>query len=121
MFCVLLAFITGRIPYRNYLKAKRVSHAALQLPLGSSKAEVTKFLEREGVVYNYIGKKEEIDHTSDVLERGYNSSNIGSYVVADIPYTSGGLCLWGDVQYLFFFDKRGQLLKTIASERHIGL
>ncbi len=114
------AACVGQIPSRNYLKAKRVSRAALSLPVGSSKAQVAAFLKNEGLEHSYVGDKEGIDFTSAVSDNGYTSANLSGYMVAIIRNTSGGFMFSGDVQYFFFFDKKGKLLKATAEEIMTG-
>ena len=113
---VVGAAFMGKIPSRNSIKAKRVSHTVLRFPVGSSKAQIAAFLKQEGLEHSYVGDKEGIDFTSAVSDNGYSSANLSGYMVAIIRDTSGGFMFSGDVQYFFFFDKKGKLIKATAEE-----
>ena len=117
---IIGAGFVGQFPSRNYFKAKRVSRAVLGLPLGSSKAQVSAFLKSEGLEHSFVDDKEGIDFTSAVSDNNYTSADLSGYAVAIIRNTSGGFIISGDVQYFFFFDKKGKLLKATAEEIFTG-
>ncbi len=117
----VVSAIGGQIPSRSTLKAKRVTRAVAKLPLGSSKSQVAAYLKSEALEYSYVGDKEGMDFTSAVSRNGYSSANLSGYTVAIIRNTSGGFLTSGDVQYFFFFDKKGGLVKATAQEVFTGL
>ena len=108
------------LPNPNYYKATTFTQKVLRLPVGSSKAHVAALLKNEGLSYSYVGDKEGIDFTSAVMNQGYTSANLSGYMVAIIRDTSRGVLITGDVQYFFFFDKKGKLLKATADEVFTG-
>jgi hypothetical protein len=115
------AVLLGKMPNRNFLQAKRVTSAVLLLPLGSSKSQVTALLKSEDLEHSYTGDQEGIDFSSDVSANGYTSADLDGYIVAIIRDTSIGFLTSGNVQYFFFFDKKGKLLKTTVAELATGL
>ena len=120
VFGILGSAFVGQIPSRNYFKARRISEAVLSLPVGSSRARVTAFLDSEELEYSYVGDEDDIDFTSAVRDNGYSWEDLSGYIVSIIRNTSRGLLVSGDVQYFFFFDKSGNLLKATAKEVFTG-
>ncbi len=117
---VVVTVFWGGPPNRNELKARRVTDAVLNLPVGSSRARVTAFLDSEGIGYSYVGDEDDINITSAVADNGYSWEDLSGYIVAIIRNTSSRLLVSGDVQYFFFFDKSGNLLKATAKEVFTG-
>jgi len=108
-------------PTPGSLKAKRVTRAALSLPVGSTKQQVAALLHRESLEASYVNDKEGIDFTSDVRNNGYSSANLSGYYVAIIRNSSRVIIGEADTCYFFFFDKKGRLLKATSQEEFIGL
>ena len=117
---IIGAAFVGQLPGRNYLEARRVSRAVLALPLGLSKSQVEVFLQGEELGYSYIGNEKDIDFSSAVSDNGYSSANLSGYMVAIIRNTSGGLMVSSAVQYYFFFDHKGELVKATAEKIMTG-
>lgn len=114
------AFFTGQIPTFNYLKAARISHAVINFPLGSSKAQVATFLKNEDLEYGYVDGKD-LDFSSDMDDNGYTSADLSGYTHAIIRNVSFGFPISCDVEYCFFFDKKGKLIKATAEKTLTGL
>ena len=117
---VVVVALWDGLPNRNELKARRVSEAVLSLPVGSSRARVISFLDSEGLEYSYVGSKADIVFTSAVRDNGYSSEDLSGYIVAIIRNTSSSLLVSGNVQYFFFFNKQGELLKATAEDVFTG-
>ena len=120
IFGIVGTAFVGQIPSRNYFKARRISEAVLNLPVGSSRARVAAFLDSEGLEYSYVGDEDDINITSAVADNGYSSENLSGHIVAIIRNTSSSLLVSGNVQYFFFFDKQGKLLKATAEDVFTG-
>lgn len=117
---IKMAFIE-QLSFANNLKARRVTPAVLKIPVGSTKEQVTAFLKAESLEHSYIGNAEEIDFDSEVANNGYSSANLSGYIVSIVRNTSSGFLVSGDLQYFFFFDKKGKLIKTTAKKVFTGL
>lgn len=114
--------VWSALPSRESLKAKRVTHAALSLPIGSTKAQVAALLHKEGMEASYVHHKEGTDFDSDVINNRHTSSNLDDYYIAVIHNTSGGFLnpVSGDTCYSFFFNKKERLIKVTIKELLTG-
>jgi hypothetical protein len=127
-YLVLVLFFGGLVvwwamPTREGLKARRVTRAALSLPVGSTKNQVAALLHKEGMggQASYISGKDLIYSSSDMSDNGYTSKDLIGYYVASIFHTSKAIIGDCGTYYCFFFDKKGGLLKVTVQDRCIGL
>lgn len=121
LVCLLLIsvfFFTG-IPGPNYWRAKRFSAAVAQkLPLGASKSQVLIFLQQEKIEYSYDDS--DLDFESVVRDAHLKAPQLSGIALSIIRETSWGFLYTADVQFVFFFDKKGKLIKVSQDESGTG-
>lgn len=121
VLCLLLlvVFFNG-VPGSNYWRAKRFSAAiAQELPLGSSKSQTLAFLKKEKIEHSYIDS--DLEFESIVRDANLQPSQLGGIALSMIRQTSWGVLYTGDTQFIFFFDKKGKLIKVSQDEIGTGL
>jgi len=122
MVAAFIAFsVWWSLPTAESLRAKRVTLAALSLPIGSTKQQVTVLLHRESLNASYVSDKEGLDYGSDLRNNGYSSANLSGYYTAIVRNSSRSFIGEADTCYFFFFDKKGRLLKATSQEEFVGL
>ena len=112
------------LPTPEGVRANRLTRAALQVPVGSTKAQVAAMLHKQGMgdqsIY-YSAKDGDLEFNSDVRDSGYKSSFLSGYYCVYVHNSSRALIGQCSTYAYFFFDKKSRLLKATTQKRCIGL